>query len=311
MHTEMWEHPATQANVATLRRRGVVVLDPAVGRLTGADTGPGRLPEPAEIFAACRAAARGAGRAPSRATCAGGTSSSPPAAPASPSTRCASSATGRPAGRATRWPRPRWPAAPRSTLVAANVALPDPAGVEVVRVVTAAQLRDAVLSGRGRRPADAVVMAAAVADFRPARPAATPRSRRRPASPTPSSWCATPTSWPSSPAPGRAPARSSSASPPRPATPAATCWPTAGPSSPPRAATCSSSTRSASDRGFEGADNAAVILGADGTEVDVPLGPQGGARRPCLGSGRARASAAASERPLDSPRPFPPSPHPA
>src|SRR4051794_37261959 len=51
MHTEMWEHPATQANVATLRSRGITVLDPAVGRLTGADTGKGRLPDPAEIFA--------------------------------------------------------------------------------------------------------------------------------------------------------------------------------------------------------------------------------------------------------------------
>src|SRR6202050_5576824 len=50
MHTEMWQHPATQANVATLRERGAIVLDPATGRLTGADTGPGRLPEPAELF---------------------------------------------------------------------------------------------------------------------------------------------------------------------------------------------------------------------------------------------------------------------
>ena len=49
MHTEMWEHPATRANVATLRERGVVVLDPAVGRLTGADTGRGRLPDPADL----------------------------------------------------------------------------------------------------------------------------------------------------------------------------------------------------------------------------------------------------------------------
>src|SRR6476646_5799582 len=54
MHTEMWEHPATRDNVATLRSRGVHVLDPASGRLTGADTGPGRLPEPEEIYAACR-----------------------------------------------------------------------------------------------------------------------------------------------------------------------------------------------------------------------------------------------------------------
>ena len=51
MHTEMWEHPATQANVSLLRSRGAVVLEPAVGRLTGADSGAGRLPEPPEIFA--------------------------------------------------------------------------------------------------------------------------------------------------------------------------------------------------------------------------------------------------------------------
>src|SRR6187431_259297 len=57
MHTEMWEHPATQANVATLRARGVHVLDPAVGRLTGPDSGPGRLPEPEDIVAALYAVA--------------------------------------------------------------------------------------------------------------------------------------------------------------------------------------------------------------------------------------------------------------
>src|SRR3954465_10248713 len=53
MHTEMWEHAATQANVATLRGRGVVVLDPAIGRLTGADSGKGRLPARTEIFTTC------------------------------------------------------------------------------------------------------------------------------------------------------------------------------------------------------------------------------------------------------------------
>ncbi len=51
MHTEMWQHPATVANVATLRSRGVIVLDPATGRLAGADEGQGRLPDPAEIVA--------------------------------------------------------------------------------------------------------------------------------------------------------------------------------------------------------------------------------------------------------------------
>src|SRR5204862_7244991 len=54
MHTEMWEHPATQENVATLRRRGAVVIEPAEGRLTGADTGKGRFPEPSEIFELAR-----------------------------------------------------------------------------------------------------------------------------------------------------------------------------------------------------------------------------------------------------------------
>ncbi|MFC6344348.1 bifunctional phosphopantothenoylcysteine decarboxylase/phosphopantothenate--cysteine ligase CoaBC, partial [Nocardioides hankookensis] len=54
MHTEMWEHPATRANVATLRDRGALVIEPAEGRLTGKDTGKGRLPEPDEIFEVCR-----------------------------------------------------------------------------------------------------------------------------------------------------------------------------------------------------------------------------------------------------------------
>src|SRR5260370_3013445 len=60
MHTEMWQHPATQANVATLRGRGALVLEPASGRLTGSDSGPGRLPEPAELYqVALRVLARG------------------------------------------------------------------------------------------------------------------------------------------------------------------------------------------------------------------------------------------------------------
>src|SRR6202167_6205198 len=62
MHTEMWEHPATQANVETLRGRGCLVLEPAAGRLTGADSGPGRLPEPAQLYeTAVRVLARGPG----------------------------------------------------------------------------------------------------------------------------------------------------------------------------------------------------------------------------------------------------------
>ena len=66
MHTEMWEHPATAANVATLRSRGCLVVEPASGRLTGKDTGPGRLPEPAELFFVAAARARQRGRGPVR-----------------------------------------------------------------------------------------------------------------------------------------------------------------------------------------------------------------------------------------------------
>src|SRR3954471_9696366 len=65
MHTEMWEHPATRDNVETLRSRGVHVVEPASGRLTGADTGPGRLPEPEDIYVVCRALMSGAGPTPS------------------------------------------------------------------------------------------------------------------------------------------------------------------------------------------------------------------------------------------------------
>ena len=112
MHTEMWEHPATQANVALLRERGVIVLDPAVGRLTGADTGRGRLPEPEEIFARRPSAARRPRRAPS-ATWPDDAWSSPLGGPASTSTRCVSSATAHPASRGTRSRAPPSPAGPR------------------------------------------------------------------------------------------------------------------------------------------------------------------------------------------------------
>ena len=113
MHTEMWEHPATQENVATLRRRGALVIEPAEGRLTGADTGKGRFPEPAEIFEVARdVLVPRATRRPCS-TSPAATSWSPPAAPGSTSTRSASSATAPPGCRATRWPAPRPPAAPR------------------------------------------------------------------------------------------------------------------------------------------------------------------------------------------------------
>jgi phosphopantothenoylcysteine decarboxylase/phosphopantothenate--cysteine ligase len=163
MHTEMWEHPATQANVATLRARGAIVVDPAVGRLTGRDSGPGRLPEPAELYALSRLLLTRGPQPPDLAgrrlvVSAGGTRE-----PLDPVRFLGNRSSGRQgyALAATATAR-----GAEVTLVSANVALPDPAGVKVVRVETADDLRAAVLPAAA--DADAVVMAAAVADFRPA-----------------------------------------------------------------------------------------------------------------------------------------------
>jgi phosphopantothenoylcysteine decarboxylase/phosphopantothenate--cysteine ligase len=164
MHTEMWEHPATQANVSALRGRGAVVLDPASGRLTGADSGPGRLPEPAELFAtAQRVLARGAdGLRPDLSgrrvvVSAGGTREE-----LDPVRFLGNWSSGRQGYALARAAAAR---GAKVTLVAANVALDDPAGAQVVRVVSARDMRDAVLSAATE--SDAVVMAAAVADYRP------------------------------------------------------------------------------------------------------------------------------------------------
>ncbi|MEV5596363.1 bifunctional phosphopantothenoylcysteine decarboxylase/phosphopantothenate--cysteine ligase CoaBC [Streptomyces sp. NPDC052496] len=165
MHTEMWEHPATQENVATLRRRGAVVIEPAVGRLTGVDTGKGRFPDPSEIFETCRRVlARGplglvqdlAGR--HVVISAGGTRE-----PLDPVRFLGNRSSGKQGYALARTAVAR---GARVTLVAGNSELPDPAGVDVVHIGTAVQLREAVL--KAAADADAVVMAAAVADFRPA-----------------------------------------------------------------------------------------------------------------------------------------------
>jgi phosphopantothenoylcysteine decarboxylase/phosphopantothenate--cysteine ligase len=163
MHTEMWEHPATRENVATLRRRGAVVIEPAVGRLTGVDTGKGRFPDPAEIFELSRRVlARGvpepdlAGR--HVVVTAGGTRE-----PLDPVRFLGNRSSGKQGYALARTAAAR---GARTTLISANAALPEPAGVDLVTVGTAEELRAAVLAAAG--DADAVVMAAAVADFRPA-----------------------------------------------------------------------------------------------------------------------------------------------
>ncbi|MFJ8432213.1 bifunctional phosphopantothenoylcysteine decarboxylase/phosphopantothenate--cysteine ligase CoaBC [Kitasatospora sp. NPDC094019] len=163
MHTEMWEHPATRENVATLRRRGVIVLEPASGRLTGKDTGKGRLPEPSAIFDACRAVLRYGGERADLAgrhvvVSAGGTRE-----PLDPVRFLGNRSSGKQGYALAATAAAR---GARVTLISANAGLPDPAGVDVVRVATALELRDAAL--KAAADADAVVMAAAVADFRPA-----------------------------------------------------------------------------------------------------------------------------------------------
>jgi phosphopantothenoylcysteine decarboxylase / phosphopantothenate---cysteine ligase len=164
MHTEMWQHPATQANVSVLRARGTVVLEPATGRLTGADTGPGRLPEPVELFTvALRVLARGAQalapdlRGRRVVVSAGGTREE-----LDPVRFIGNWSSGRQGYAIARAAAAR---GAEVTLIAANVALDDPAGAQVVRVISAREMRDAVTSAAAE--ADAVVMAAAVADYRP------------------------------------------------------------------------------------------------------------------------------------------------
>jgi len=163
MHTEMWEHPATRANVATLRQRGVVVVEPASGRLTGADSGPGRLPEPAAIFAlVSRLLERGVAEPDLRGrrvvVSAGGTREH-----LDPVRFLGNSSSGKQGYALALTAAARGASV---TVVAANVALPDPAGARIVRVVSTAELYDAVLAES--EGADAVVMAAAPADYRPA-----------------------------------------------------------------------------------------------------------------------------------------------
>ena len=169
MHTEMWEHPATRANVALLRARGVLVLEPAVGRLTGADSGRGRLPEPAEIAAVCRAVLVGApqdlvGRRV--VVSAGGTREH-----LDPVRFLGNRSSGRQGYALARAAAAR---GAEVVLVSAS-SMPDPAGVVVRRVQSADDMREAVLAEAVS--ADVVVMAAAVADYRPVERLATKRKK--------------------------------------------------------------------------------------------------------------------------------------
>ena len=169
MHTEMWLHPATVDNVATLRRRGAVVLEPAFGRLTGADSGKGRLPEAEEITTLTHLLLDRhdalpfdlAGR--KVLVTAGGTRE-----PIDPVRFIGNRSSGKQGYAVARVAAQR---GAEVTLIAGHtVGLIDPAGVDVVHVSSAQQLADAV--SKHAPAADVLVMAAAVADFRPAHVAA-------------------------------------------------------------------------------------------------------------------------------------------
>ena len=169
MHTEMWEHPATRANVATLRARGVEVVEPAVGRLTGKDSGRGRLPDPADLYDLCVRALAGreqdlAGRRV--VVSAGGTREH-----LDPVRFLGNRSSGKQGYALARSAQARG----AEVVLVTSAALPDPVGVTVVRVTSALELRDAVLTEG--KAADAVVMAAAVADYRPVERLATKRKK--------------------------------------------------------------------------------------------------------------------------------------
>ena len=165
MHTEMWQHPATVDNVATLRRRGAVVLEPASGRLTGADSGAGRLPEAEEIVTFAQLLLERHDAMPydlagvKLLVTAGGTRE-----PIDPVRFIGNRSSGKQGYAVARVAAQR---GAEVTLIAGHTAgLIDPAGVEVVQISSAQQLADAV--SKHAPDTHVLVMAAAVADFRPA-----------------------------------------------------------------------------------------------------------------------------------------------
>jgi phosphopantothenoylcysteine decarboxylase / phosphopantothenate---cysteine ligase len=270
MHTEMWQHQATQANVATLRSRGALVVEPAVGRLTGADSGPGRLPEPDELAELVRRVlARGAVELPLDLTgrhvvvSAGGTREH-----LDPVRFLGNRSSGRQgyALAATAVAR-----GAEVTLVSANVALADPAGAKVTRVVSTDDLRAAMLAVAG--DADAIVMAAAPADFRP-RSTRTTKIKKTGAAPEPIQLDVTPDvlvelsshrSRPGQVVVGFA---------------AETGDETSDALTYARAKLARKGcdllvvNEVREGRAFESTRNTAVVLGADGSRVDIPDGPK-------------------------------------
>lgn len=165
MHTEMWENPATQANVATLRSRGIHIIEPAVGRLTGVDTGKGRFPEPEDIW---RQAQQIVAEADSSDTLAGRSvviSAGGTREALDPVRYLGNRSSGK-QGVALAKAAARQGA--HVTLIAGAMEVPPPQhpNIDVVHIESARELLDAVLTHAQHK--DALIMAAAVADFRPA-----------------------------------------------------------------------------------------------------------------------------------------------
>lgn len=162
MHTEMWQNPATQANIATLRSRGVGIVGPASGQLTGTDSGPGRMEEPETIVAAAlefHAEHRVPGDLDGSriVITAGGTRE-----PLDPVRFIGNRSSGK-QGVALATAAARRGAS--VTLIASHLDVPVPAGVTVVEAPTAADVQRAVTDAASR--ADIVIMAAAISDYRP------------------------------------------------------------------------------------------------------------------------------------------------
>lgn len=158
MHTEMWQNPATVHNVATLRARGVRVVGPASGQLTGSDSGPGRMAEPIDIVDAALAALRPLDLTGRRLlVTAGGTRE-----PLDPVRFIGNRSSGRQGVAIAAAAAAR---GAEVVLLTAHLEVEPPPGVVVHEVGTALELREAVLAEAAS--ADVVIMAAAVADYRP------------------------------------------------------------------------------------------------------------------------------------------------
>lgn len=164
MHTEMWEHAATQENVKTLRSRGITVIDPAVGRLTGSDTGAGRLPEVEQIAEIALAQVDTADSKTKKdllgkkfLITAGGTREY-----IDPVRFIGNRSSGKQGIALAQAARDR---GAQVTLICANTTVSAPSGVTVVEVETSTELANKVHELAPSQ--DVVIMAAAVADFTP------------------------------------------------------------------------------------------------------------------------------------------------